>query len=56
MDVPVDVIKKMDVEQTDSSIHLAEVLQWIRDEGYVPTRKKFNDIKEKIKEKIKKTP
>ena len=56
MDVPLDVIKKMGVEQTDSSVCLAEVLQWIKDEGPVPTRKKINDIKEKIKEKTKKTP
>jgi hypothetical protein len=55
MGVPLDIIKKMGAEQTDSSICLAEVLEWIRDESSVPTRKKFNDIKQKIEEKAKKT-
>ena len=57
MEVPLDVIKKMTVEQTDSCICLAEVLEWMDSkEGYgLPTRKKFNDAMEKIKAKTEKT-
>ena len=49
MDVPVDIIKKITGEQTDSSICLAEVLNWVEREGCEPSRKKFNGIMEKIK-------
>ena len=49
MEVPLDTIKKMAGKQTDSSICLAEVLEWMRDESFLPTRKKFNNVMDKIK-------
>ena len=52
MEVPLDAIKEMGVEQTDSSICLAEVLTWIQRRGYEPKRKKFNEIMKKIKAKV----
>jgi hypothetical protein len=62
MGVPLDIIKKMGAERSDklnhsdlSAVCLVEVLEWITDNGFLPTRKKFNDIKEKIEAKAKKT-
>jgi hypothetical protein len=46
MEVSLEFIKEIGVEQTNSSICLAEVLKKLR---YDPTRKTFNDIMKKIK-------
>ena len=37
MEVPLNTVKQMDVEQRDSSICLAEVLDWIQSRRYEPT-------------------
>ena len=55
MEVPLNTIKEMGVEQTDSSICLAEVLDWIQRKRYEPTRKQFNEIMKKIKAKVEMT-
>ena len=49
MEVPLQVIKKIAGEQIDSCMCLAEVLEWLENNRYTPTRKKFNDIVEKLK-------
>ena len=49
LEVPLKVIKNIAVEQTDSSVCLAEVLEWLENNSLQPRRKKFNDVMEKIK-------
>ena len=48
LEVPLNIVKKIAVEQTDS-LCLADVLEWLDRELGGPTRKKFNDAMEKIK-------
>jgi hypothetical protein len=55
MDVPLHTIEKMGVEQTDTTSSILCLAKVLKKEAFLPTRKKFNDIVEKIKAKAKKT-